>query len=496
MAPASPAGEGRFTSGMVRPAMAKREHPLTRPGFLFFAALAALGFGAVPGAAAPAERPNILFILVDDLRWDEMDYPFVQVPNLRRIAREGVRFNNAFVGTPLCSPSRASFLTGQYAHKHGIKDNTDRSPRSHELVTFPRLLHDAGYETAFMGKWHMGLDDSARSGFDHWISVKGQGGYLDPDFNVNGKREKIPGYFTDILNRFAVDFLRQPHAKPFLLYLSHKAMHPDGTQYADGSLSDPTASTFVPAERHRALYAGATIPRRANYARPPEDKPALRQQIAGLPPLSGKTGTDDETIRNRLRLLAAVDEGVGEILKILEEQKQVDNTLIVFTSDEGYFYGEHGLSVERRLAYEESVRIPLFMRYPRLIRPGSTLEPLVLGIDLAPTLLEIGGAKAPGGLHGRSLVPLLRGENVPWRDSFMVEYFSDTVFPRMLKMGYKAVRTDRWKYIHYTELAGADELYDLRADPYELRNLIADPGAREALAAARSELARLLDASK
>jgi hypothetical protein len=157
------------------------------------------------------QRPNIIFILADDLRWDETDYPFVKVPNIQRIAREGVRFENAFVTTPLCSPSRASFLTGQYAHKHGITDNVDRSPRSHELATFPRSLHNAGYETAFIGKWHMGLDDNARPGIDHWVSVKGQGGYLDPEFNVNGERKKIAGYFTDILNNFANQFLKQPH---------------------------------------------------------------------------------------------------------------------------------------------------------------------------------------------------------------------------------------------------------------------------------------------
>jgi N-acetylglucosamine-6-sulfatase len=310
------------------------------------------------------------------------------------------------VTTPLCSPSRASILTGQYAPKHGITDNTDRSKRSHELLTFPRLLHDAGYETAFIGKWHMGLDDNARPGIDHWVSVKGQGSYLDPEFNVNGKREKIPGYFTDILNRFALDFLKQKHAKPYLLYISHKAVHPDLVQNADGSLSDPSAGKFIPAERHKQLYAGATIPHRANYGRLPEGKPALLRLIAGVPPLGPTTGTDDETVRNRLRMLASVDEGLGQILETLEAQGELDNTFIVFTSDEGYFYGEHGLSVERRLAYEESARIPLLMRWPKLLKAGSAIDEFALSIDLAPTLLEIGGAPAARGMHGRSLVPL------------------------------------------------------------------------------------------
>jgi len=342
---------------------------LGRAACLLSTALACVLLGPGLPASALPERPNIIFILMDDLRWDEMDYPFVRVPNIQRIAREGVRFTNAFVTTPLCSPSRASILTGQYAHKHGITDNTDRSKRSHELLTFPRLLHDAGYETAFIGKWHMGLDDNARPGIDHWVSVKGQGSYIDPEFNVNGKRETIPGYFTDILNRFALDFLKQKHAKPYLLYISHKAVHPDLVQNADGSLSDPSAGKFIPAERHKQLYAGATIPHRANYERAAEGKPALLRPIAGVTPLGPKTGTDDETIRDRLRILASVDEGLGQILETLEAQGDLDNTFIMFTSDEGYFYGEHGLSVERRLAYEESARIPLFARWPKLIKP-------------------------------------------------------------------------------------------------------------------------------
>ena len=377
---------------------------------------------------------------MDDLRWDEVHYPFVGLPNLQRLEREGVRFRNAFVTTPLCSPSRASFLTGQYAHRHGILDNTDRSPRSHELVTFPRLLHDAGYETAFLGKWHMGLDDRPRPGFDHWVSVPGQGRYEDPELNVNGERKVVPGYFTDVLNDFAVEFLKRPHTKPFLLFLAHKAVHPDVIQRADGSVANLRADTFIPADRHKELYAGAEIPRRPNYARPPAGKPALLRKIGDLPPLGRETVTSDDTILKRLRMLQAVDEGLGRMLEVLDSEKKLDDTLVVFTSDEGFFYGEHGLSEERRLAYEESVRIPLVMRWPRLVAPGRSLDPPVLGLDLAPTLLEIGGAPERADMHGRSLVPLLRGQEVAWRDSFLVEYFSDTVFPRVLKMGYQAVR--------------------------------------------------------
>jgi len=224
-----------------------------------------LGSAAAGAAFAQSRaqaRPNFVFILVDDLRYNALactGHPFVRTPHIDRIAREGVNFTNTFVTTPLCSPSRGCFLTGRYVHTHGIRDNTNRNEQSHQLVTFPRLLHDAGYETAFLGKWHMGVDDGARPGFDHWISVKGQGRYLDPEFNVNGERRVVPGYFTDILNGFALDFLARPHAKPFLMVLAHKAVHPDLTQNADGSVSDLNASTFVPAERHRALYVQAQI---------------------------------------------------------------------------------------------------------------------------------------------------------------------------------------------------------------------------------------------
>ena len=428
------------------------------------------------------------------------DYPFVKMPNIKRLAREGVRFKNAFVTTPLCSPSRASFLTGQYAHKHGITDNTARDQQSHELITFPKLLHDAGYETAFVGKWHMGLDDNARPGIDYWVSVKGQGNYIDPEINVNGERKKISGYVTDIFNRYANEFLERNHAKPFLLYVSHKAVHPDLIQNADGSLSDPSAGRFIPAGHHKNLYANAKIPHRPSTKNFAEDKPALQRKIEGVPPLSAKTGTDDETVRNRLRMLASVDEGLGDLLKVLEKKGQLDHTLIIFTSDEGYFYGEHGLSVERRLAYEESARIPLIMRYPILIKPKSSIEQFALNIDIAPTLLEIGGAEIPKHIHGHSLLPLLRGENVSWRKSFLIEYCSDKVFPRMSNMGYQSVRHTRWKYIHYVELNGMDELYDLKTDRYETRNLLSlaseKRSTQTALREMKLELERLLKESQ
>jgi N-acetylglucosamine-6-sulfatase len=448
-----------------------------------------------PSGSASNPRPNIVFILIDDLRWDELGiagHPFIKTPNIDRIGKEGAMFRNAFMTTPLCSPSRASFLTGQYAHTHGITDNVDRSAASHQLVTFPLLLRQAGYETAFIGKWHMGNDDTPRPGFDRWVSFKGQGTYRDPDINEDGKSLKPSGYITDILNGYAVQFIKRPHDKPFLIYLAHKAIHPEVKQNNDGSVNLADAELFIPAERHKNLYAGKTIPRRPNYGRAPQGKPALLRRIGSLPALGSATATRDETILGRQRSLMAIEDGVGEILKSLRETGQLDNTVMVFASDNGYFYGEHGLSVERRLAYEESIRMPLLVRYPKVIKSGTARNEFALNIDLAPTLLELAGVTAPNTMQGRSLVPLLEGKRPGWRNSFLIEYYSDRVFPRVLQMGYRAVRNGRWKYIHYLELEGMDELYDLRTDPYELKNLIHEARAAKARGRMRQEMERLL----
>ena len=441
--------------------------------------------------------PNIIFILIDDLRWDDFSaagHPFVKTPNIDRIANEGALFRNAFITAPLCSPSRASFLTGQYAHTHAITDNVDRSAASHKLLTFPLLLQQSGYTTAFIGKWHMGNDDSRRPGFDRWVSFKGQGSYLDPEINEDGKEVKPNGYITDLLTGYAVEFIKRQHDKPYLVYLAHKAIHPEVMQHDDGSVNLADAERFIPAERHRNLFTGEKIRRRPSAMRPPTGKPALERKIGDLPPLGANTATRDEAVLGRLRSLMAVEEGVGEILKALKETGQLDNTVIVFASDNGYFYGEHGLSVERRLAYEESIRMPLLIRYPKAIKAGTVRNEFALNIDLAPTLLELAGVSAPNTIEGRSLVPLLKGAKTEWRKSFLIEYYSDKVFPRIRQMGYKAVRNERWKYIHYFELEGMDELYDLKADPYEMRNIIRQPGAGNVVDEMKREMEQLLKA--
>jgi N-acetylglucosamine-6-sulfatase len=440
-----------------------------------------LGALAAPAWAAPRiSRPNLVFIYTDDQRWDAMScagHPFLKTPNIDRIAREGARFRNAFVTTPLCSPSRACFLTGQYAHTHRVTTNGNNNALSHELVTFPRLLQRAGYETAFIGKWHMGNDDTPRPGFDRWVSFRGQGRYDDPPLNIDGAATQAQGYMTDLLGGHAVEFLRRQRSKPFLMCLAHKAVH----------------GPFTPAERHKSLYSVEPIPRPPNVKDTLEGKPALRRQ-AGEKQYAPQAaallrGPNDDLVRNQLRTLMAVDDSVGQVLAVLEETGQLDNTWVIFTSDNGYFWGEHGLG-DKRAAYEESVRIPLVVRYPRLIRAGAVLEDAVLSIDVAPTLLELGGAPPSKEMQGRSLVPLLGGRRGGWRKSFLAEYFAEPQFPRIPT--WQAVRTDRWKYIHYTELEGMDELYDLKADPYEMQNLISQTRAAGALRQMKAELERLL----
>jgi N-acetylglucosamine-6-sulfatase len=456
----------------------------------------------IAGSVCPApfnqpqqRRPNIVFILIDDLRWDDLGitgHPFVKTPNIDRIGREGAAFRNAFITTPLCSPSRASFLTGQYSHTHGITDNVDRSLASHKLITFPLLLRQSGYETAFIGKWHMGNDDSRRPGFDRWVSFKGQGSYVDPEINDDGKDVKPSGYITDLLTAYATEFIKRRHDKPYLVYLAHKAIHPEVMQHDDGSVNLADSERFIPAERHQRLFIGKKIPRRPSANLSPVGKPALQRQIDGLPPLGANTATRDEAVLGRLRSLMAIEEGVGEIMKALKETNQLDNTVIVLASDNGYFYGEHGLSVERRLAYEESIRMPLLIRYPKAVKAGTVRDEFALNIDLAPTLLELAGVTVPARMEGHSLVPLLQAGRTEWRKSFLLEYYSDRVFPRIRNMGYKAVRNERWKYIHYFELDGMDELYDLKTDPYEMTNLINQPDKSKLVEELKGEMQLLL----
>ena len=437
---------------------------------------AVLGAVTAPLLAKTSARPNFVFILIDDLRYNALGvtgHPFVKTPNIDRIAREGAVFERAFVTTSLCSPSRASFLTGRYVHAHGVRGNGDNAALSHQLVTFPKLMRDSGYETAYVGKWHMGTDDTPRPGFDRWVSFRGQGVYIDPPINVDGKQVKATGYITDILTDHAVEFLKQPRTKPFCLYLAHKAIH----------------GPFTPADRHKSLYSTEPIERNPNAKDTLEGKPAMTRTIDGQPAVKVGGGSSDDLIRNQLRCLQAIDEGVGKILKTLEAARQLDNTLIIFTSDNGYLWGDHSLG-DKRWAYEESIRIPMVARYPKWIKAGSKIRGMALNIDIAPTALDLAGVKPPANVHGRSLIPLMRGKSKNWRTSFVAEYYLEKQYQRVPT--YHGLRTDRWKYVHYDDLQNMDELYDLQADPYEMKNLIADPAARQTLASLKQQLEKTL----
>ena len=450
---------------------------MSRLTFLLLIALFARVATAAAQDAPP--RPNIVFILMDDMRWDCMSlagHPFLKTPNLDRIGREGAHFKNGFVTYPLCSPARASFFTGAYAHQHGIVGNRAQyNEPSHKLDTYHRHLQSAGYRTAAIGKWHMGTDDTPRPGFDHWAVFRGQGRYNDCPFNVNGTRTKTTGYVTDVISDMAADFIRSDHGgKPFSLYVGHKAVH----------------GPFKPAERHKDLFADEKLPQAPSVNDDLSGKKALRRDIKmeeGHPAY----GVSDDLIRDQLRCIVAVDEGVGKILAALEETKQLDNTFVVFTSDNGYFWNEHKLG-DKRAAYEEAIRVPMVARYPKLIKPGTTVEQMVLDVDFAPTFCELAQAKStPAVLHGRSILPILAGKgSVPWRTSALFEYFLEPAYANIPT--WHAVRTDRFKYVHYDDVANADELYDLAKDPHEMKNVIADPAHAEQLAALKAELQRLL----
>jgi len=461
-----------------------------------------------------AKRPNILIILIDDLRFDETSWtghPYLKTPHIDRLAREGANFTNAFHSTPLCSPNRASILTGQYASRHGIIDNVNRDVASHRLDNYHLVLKKRGYTTAHIGKWHMGNSGGPRPGYDRWVSFPGHGSIMNPVLNIDGDERQHQGYITDLLNAHALEFLRQERTKPFALFFAHKAVHPDAFQAADGTI-DLSKGGYRPAPRHADLYKGAYFPRRPN-AIPAEEvvkqKPAwreahaLRTNAASRKVLDGIQAGSDEEIRLRAAMMASVDEGMGEVFKALEETGQLDDTLILFLGDNGYFFGEHGLGPERRFAYEEGIRSPFLVRYPRWFKPGTVNDELVLALDIAPSVLDLAGAKAVDMKHvqGLSLRPLAKGGRKSggrskWRTSFMCEYFSENAMPWLIGMSYKAIRTRRHKYIHWTQKSldgvACDELYDLKSDPYEMENLVGSRGAGPLIARLRRQLAQLV----
>lgn len=450
-----------------------------------------------------ARKPNLLVILIDDLRFDEFGaggHPYMKSPHIDRIAREGALFDRAFHSTPICSPNRASILTGQYASRHGIIDNVARDAASHRLPNYHLALQRLGYETAHIGKWHMGNDGKPRPGYDYWVAYDGHGRLNNPRLNQNGMYVQRKGYVTDIMNKMAVDFVKRKHAKPWSLFFAHKAVHPDAEQAADGTVR---MDGYVPAERHKDLYKGCVFPRTPNMLSPAEivkQKPAWAEafKMRELPQsrvlLDALHAGEQEEIRLRAAMMASVDEGVGMLFDALEASGELDNTFIVFLGDNGYFFGEHGLGPDRRFAYEEGIRSPFLVRYPGRVKAGSRFDELVLCQDIAPTLIELAGGKPGKHIQGRSLLPLIAGKRAGWRKSILLEYWAENAYPWLVNMTYKAVRTDRHKYIHWVNRARngeLDELYDLERDPYEVVNVNQRPAYRGVRDKLQRELRRL-----
>ncbi|HEX5789342.1 MAG TPA: sulfatase [Woeseiaceae bacterium] len=447
---------------------------------------------------APAEagqkRPNVIFILTDDQRFDEIGLlnPLLETPHLDELAREGAFFRNAFVTTALCSPSRATILTGQYMHDHGIVDNNVGFREGTRF--FPMYLDEAGYQTAFIGKWHMGGEgDAPQPGFDHWVSFAGQGHYLPEQggpggtmLNVDGERVPQKGYITDELTDYALDWLgRSERDAPFFLYLSHKAQH----------------SEFTPAERHDDQYAGVDIPPPPSQANTPENyagKPMWvknqRNSWHGVDFPYHSTLDIEEYRRNYHRTLSAVDDSVGRLVAWLEEAGLADETLVIYASDNGFLFGEHGL-IDKRNAYEESMRVPLIAWAPGLVAQPGERRQLVANLDIAPTILAAAGLPPPPQFSGRSFLPLIEAGpgDVPWRDELLYEYYWEYNFPHTPTTF--ALRTARYKLIQYHGVWDVEEFYDLESDPREMVNLIDSADHRERIEDMRRRLYEMLAAA-
>lgn len=433
--------------------------------------------GPLPGAGdqEPAAAPrNVILILSDDHRYDFMGFhpdapPFLDTPGFDRMAAGGAHLANAFVTTSLCSPSRASILTGQYAHRHRVVDNTSGIPEG--TVFFPELLHDAGWRTAYIGKWHMGEDvDDPRPGFDHWVSFKGQGDYTGLELNVNGERRPAGGYTTDVLTDMAIDWLdeqRGDDTQPFFLMLGHKAVH----------------SEFVPAPRHAGTYGDVEIPypitmpkTEANLRGQPRWVQAQRYGWHGVDYAYHGQFDFDTFYRRYAETLLALDEGVGRMIDYLENSGLADNTLVIYFSDNGFSLGEHGL-IDKRHAYEESIRIPMIAWGPGLVPQGATVDAMVRNIDIAPTILELADVRSTKEVDGRSVLPALRGEPMDSPGELLYEYYWEHAFPHTPTTF--ALRGDRFKYIYYHGVWDGQELFDLANDPEERFNLIDVPAYQE-----------------
>ncbi len=458
-------------------------------------------------------RPNIIFIMTDDQAAGQMSCEggtIIQTPNMDRLAREGVRFQNSFVTNSLCAPGRATCLTGTYSHINGIRGNSEAAgaiehldPR---LATYPRALQEAGYRTAMVGKWHL-HDDPA--GFDYWCILPGQGVYFDPEFIEMGERKKMSGYATDVTTDIALDFLKKyTGPEPFCLVYQHKAPH----------------RPFKPAPRHANLLAGVELPHPATYdddyatrriakeARDMKFEVSLARDYPELPPhlspAEKKNWIFQRFVKDHYSALYGVDENLGRLLNYLDERGLSEDTLILYTSDNGFYLGEHGW-YDKRFMYEPSLRVPLLVRYPHLPGAGQVAEEFVQNIDYAPTMLDFAGVPIPESMQGRSLKPILEGRPpADWRQSIYYAYWENSWQLRNARpeqMSYpefkyftahrvgphRGVRTGRYKLINFYTEGDYWELFDLEKDPNELNNVYGQPAYAAVTSRLKEELNRL-----
>ena len=452
---------------------------------------------AAESANDASKRPNIILVLSDDHRYNFMGFAegspdFLETPAMDRMAARGAHFQNMFVCTSLCSPSRASILTGQYTHRHKVVDNQRPVPEG--TVFFPEYLQQAGYETAYVGKWHMGHDDDApRKGFDHWVSFRGQGDYNNPTLNINGNRSQSTGYTTDVLTDQAIEWLGRRHDRPFMLYLGFKAVH----------------YPFEPAKRHHGRYEDAKIAypeTMANTERNYESQPHwVRERRYGIHGIDHmQTGPlDDDPVpsfddwyHRYCETVHGLDENLGRLLEAVDGSSHADSTVVIYTSDNGFALGEHGF-YDKRDAFEESIRVPMLAYAPGLIEPGTKIPQMVQNIDVAPTILDLAGVPVPEAakMDGRSAAPLLRGGELarPWREEILYEYYWEWNFPATPTVF--ALRGERYKYIYYHGVWDRNGFYDLETDPHERHNLIRVPVYEDLIGVMRKRLFDKLEAT-
>jgi N-acetylglucosamine-6-sulfatase len=431
----------------------------------------------VAGQEVPG--PNIVMIFSDDQRADTlgcMGNPWAETPHTDRLAREGALFENAFVITSLCCPSRATILSGLYTHVHGVTANAMDLDYS-TVAYMPELLRRRGYATAFIGKYHLGgLEPSGlpRPGFDHWAGIYGQGKHVFCRLNINGEEMKTAKgeYVTDVLTGMAVDWIERQEERPYFLFLWLKSPH--GPLYHPG--------------RHAHLYRDVDFPVPDSYWHPVDGLPLYVRQFT-LEPGSGPSRPAGlkKLLRLYAQMIPSIDDAVGAVYRALEARGELNRTMIIFSSDNGHLYGEHRL-ISKGLAYDPSIRVPLIIRYPAAFASGSRFDSQVLNVDVAPTILEAAKIPIPRSMQGRSLLQLGAGEVLDWRRNWVyLDSFAGDQSPPLL-----AARDESWKYIRYRDGVIEEEYFNLRRDPDERHNLLHDPASQPEVEAARDRLRELM----